>query len=90
MREKSACWLESVFLESCQGIQNPEKKDGKEGRCIFLLTHSLSLDSFLLSLDTVPQCVQLKDHENINAKGNLTDLFLILSLRGFSSVDFFL
>lgn len=45
------------------------KKDGEEGPCIFLLTHSLSLDSFLLSLDTVPQCAQLKDHENINAKG---------------------
>lgn len=65
-----ACWLEWVFLESCQGIQNPgKKKDGKEGPCIFLLTHSLSLGLFLLSLDTVPACAQLKDHENINAKG---------------------
>ena len=45
-----------------------EKKDGKEGPCIFLLTHSLSLGLSLLSLDTVPACAQLKDHKNINAK----------------------
>lgn len=62
--------VEMVFSRKLSRDTKPrKKKDGKEGPCIFLLTHSLSLGLFLLSLDTVPACAQLKDHENINAKG---------------------